>query len=207
MEKKRPSGVSKRTGLKEWTRQVIEVMMNLRTFDKNAIFEKTNSNIPLRRINDVVAILTGAGFVEKCTLKKKHYTFVGIEGTRRLYDSFKKNHTLRFFEDEKRRSQYYGWRLVQLLSSKSKWDTRKLRIQVCLDNSNSRGRRAYDIVSVFLGAGLIRKTTNKCVISNIQNEMIDDYSSRVSLVISDEDAIGIFGLELEQHLNKEIFIF
>jgi hypothetical protein len=211
---KRPSSVCvcKRAGLKEWTQQVIEVMMELGTFDKNTIFEKTNNNknISLRRINDVVAILTGAGFVKKSVSKVKHYTFVGIEGTRRLYDSFKKNNATRFFGDETRRSQYYGWRLVQLLASKNKWDdARELRAQVCSDIDDFHGRRAYDIVSVFLGAGLIHKTKNKCIISNIQTiqKTIFEESSRVSLVVSNEDAIRIFGSELEQHLNKEIFIF
>lgn len=210
----RPSSVSKRAGLKEWTQQVIEVMMELGTFDKNTIFEKTNdknnNNIPLRRINDVVAILTGAGFVKKSVSKVKHYTFVGIEGTRRLYDSFKTNDDIRFSGDVKKRSQYYGWRLVQLLSLKSKWnDARELRTQVCSDNDDFHGRRAYDIVSVFLGAGLIHKTKNKCIISNIQTiqNTIFEESSRVSLVVSNEDAIRIFGPELEQHLKKEIFIF
>ena len=224
MEKRkgaRPSSVSKRAGLKEWTQQVIEVMMELGTFDKNTIFEKTNNNnnnISLRRINDVVAILTGAGFVKKSVSKVKHYTFVGIEGTRRLYDSFKTNDAIGFFGDETRRSQYYGWRLVQLLALKSKWnDARELRTQVCSDNDDFHGRRAYDIVSVFLGAGLIHKTKNKCIVSNIQtfqktisktiqNTFFEE-PSRVSLVVSNEDAIRIFGPELEQHLNKEIFIF
>jgi hypothetical protein len=193
----RPYTHSKESNLCVWTRQVVETMMRLKVFTKHSIISQMrNNSVSLRRIDDITAILLGAGFLKKDLLIKKHYVFVGIEGTRRIHDAFKtkKNY---MFKNAHKRSQYYGWKFVQLLSRRHTWTIRGLREQFSKDVAF---RRSYDVLSIFLGASLIRQIDNTRVVLNIEN-------NRKVLTISDEVAISILP-ELEQHLQKrEVELF
>lgn len=201
-EKERPSKSRKDSGLLVWTQKVVDTMKRLYMFTKKSLLKEVEG-IKLRRIDDITAILLGAGFIKKGALKK-HYTYVGPQGTARLVESFKKNEPI-FFAPQQRRSQFYGWCLVQMLASKGVWSDHDLML-MCND---TKARRSYDVRSVFLGANLITMSGKKCF-SNIPipEESIPKSASRLVLTVSDEVAVSILP-ELKQHLyqNEEIIIF
>lgn len=200
MEKKRPL----KEGLCTWTPKIIDSMIYLQTFKCKDI-ETRLPEISRRRITDVLSILRGSGFIEKGPLKK-YYTFVGMKGTRALFESFKGTVGLSptpFKAPTRRKlSHYCGRRLVQLFAFRNTWDHQELRRQLCDDTTN---RRFYDIISVFKGAGLVEKTPEKMFEQRI--ELLG--SSRILLTISDEDAVAILP-ELKDHLvlhKTEVMIF
>lgn len=200
----------KATGLRTWTRDVIDAMMKLNVFTVKELQKKT-SWVALRRINDVVAILSGAAFISKGP-GKKQFTFVGIEGTRRLFHQFKEG-TAPEFVKKSRINQHYGWLMVQLLSVQDKWNQLDLRTELCMEEKHVR--RTYDTVAVFLGAHLLKSLDgdDKIVVSTIfqppppPSAVVAPVpvvqhvccNCRKILNVSDEDAIAILP-ELEQHL-------
>lgn len=177
-------------------------MKRLYMFTKRSLLKEVEG-IKLRRIDDITAILLGAGFIKKGALKK-HYTYVGPQGTARLVESFKKNEPI-FFAAQQRRSQFYGWCLVQMLASRNVWSDRDLRLRLFSMCDDTKARRSYDVRSVFLGAGLITLHNKKCF-SNIPmlEESIPKSASRLVLTISDEVAVSILP-ELKEHLFHQSF--
>lgn len=196
----------KATGLRTWTRDVIDVMMKLNVFTVKQL-QKNTQWVALRRINDVVAILSGAGFINKGP-EKRQFTFVGIEGTQRLWNQFKEGTAPPEFVKKARINQHYGWRMVQLLSRQDKWNQLQLRTELCMEEKHAR--RPYDTVAVFLGAHLLKSLDgdDKTVVSTIfQPPVVTPVpvvqhvccNCRKILTVSDEDAIAILP-ELEKHL-------
>lgn len=202
MEKaKRITGNRKESGLRVCTPKIIDSMMLLQTFRRKDLTDAL-PEIACRRVNDVLGVLRGAGFIEKGPLKR-YYTYVGIQGVRRLFESFKlSGQVMPSFKTQESRKLglYCSGRLVQLFAFKDSWNVQELRKQLCGDTSN---RCYYDIISVFLGAGLVQKTLNKMIGQTI----LVTYPS-VIYTISDEDAVDILP-ELKDHLNihKSVMIF
>lgn len=190
--RRRPPQDRKETGLRVWTRMLIDTMARLGTFDKKTLLANdTSGAITLRRINDVVAILLGAGFIAKGPAKK-HFHFVGIEGTRRLFDGT--GGPVPMIE---KRIRYYGYKMVELLTQKPSWKTWDIRAALERDVHGFPTRRTYDVVSVFLGAGLVRKCAGK----RIETLVSTTVPQRTVFTISNEDAIAILP-ELGQHLSS-----
>lgn len=197
--KKRPSGLC---GL---TPQVIQSIMYFKTFTCRDVVEDLGGDVKKRRVGDVLAVLYGAGFIEK-TEKKKHYKFVGIQGTRDLYDSLRVKEVLKAGEDKKHVLRHYGTRLVQLFVLKDEWEKKDLRMALF---GNVKDRRFYDVISVFYGVGLVEK--NKEMITQRIKPSVPRSTSRVVLTVSDEDAVVILP-ELKDHLfppshNTEVITF
>lgn len=175
----------KANGLQARTRHLIDVMGRLCVFSKNTLLKHVENDMTLRRINDVVAILLGAGFLAKGP-PKKHFTFVGIEGTRRCLSG-----AAPVFEN---RIRYFGYKMLELLAQKASWTKYDLRTALERDAHGYPTRRTYDVVSVFLGAGLADKREN-CIVSTVG-------VCRKVFTMSNEDAIAVLP-ELREHLISE----
>lgn len=198
--KKRPSGLC---GL---TPQVIQSIMYFKTFTCRDVVEDLGVDVKKRRrVNDVLAVLYGAGFIEK-TEQKKHYKFVGIQGTRNLFDSLHDKSSTNERGDKKHVLRHYGTHLVRLFTQKDSWETKDLRMALL---GNVKDRRFYDVISVFYGVGLLEK--KKETITQQIKPLVPRSTSRVVLTVSDEDAVAILP-ELKDHLfppsrNTEVITF
>lgn len=196
----------KDNGLLVFARELIPLMKRLVFFRVTQLLEKVANTSSVgvksirRRVNDVVAILMGAGCIEKTKSPSTLYKWIGIgtKGTLSLCNAFRQKRAPLLYRDIHKRSRYLGWRVMQLLSLKEEWHIREFNKEL-IDH-----RRIYDVLAIFLAAGIIEGDKKLFRLTNSFNPNLQAVQKstlpRMILKVSNEDAIAVWP-ELKEHLD------